>query len=97
MTEIERSPSPVGLELDRIFHRYGDTPVVDGVSLSIAPGELVALLGPSGCGKTTLLKIVAGFNHQTAGLVRIGGLGGAFDAHDVKPVGDIGRHGHVRE
>jgi putative spermidine/putrescine transport system ATP-binding protein len=66
-------PAPVGLELDRIFHRYGDTPVVDGVSISIAPGELVALLGPSGCGKTTLLKIVAGFNHQTAGQVRIGG------------------------
>ena len=75
MTDTERPPSPVGLELDRIFHRYGDTPVVDGVSLSIAPGELVALLGPSGCGKTTLLKIVAGFNHQTAGLVRIGGVG----------------------
>jgi putative spermidine/putrescine transport system ATP-binding protein len=66
-------PAEAGLQLDRIFHRYGDTPVVDGVSISIAPGELVALLGPSGCGKTTLLKIVAGFNRQTAGQVRIGG------------------------
>jgi putative spermidine/putrescine transport system ATP-binding protein len=74
MTPTPSVPTPVGLELDRIFHRYGDTPVVDGVSISIAPGELVALLGPSGCGKTTLLKIVAGFNHQTAGQVRIGGV-----------------------
>lgn len=73
MNTTEPAPAHVGLELDRIFHRYGDTPVVDGVSLSIAPGELVALLGPSGCGKTTLLKIVAGFNRQTAGQVRIGG------------------------
>jgi putative spermidine/putrescine transport system ATP-binding protein len=73
MNIAEPTPAHVGLELDRIFHRYGDTPVVDGVSLSIAPGELVALLGPSGCGKTTLLKIVAGFNRQTAGQVRIGG------------------------
>jgi putative spermidine/putrescine transport system ATP-binding protein len=62
-----------GLLLDRIVHRYGTTPVVEGVTLDIAPGELVALLGPSGCGKTTLLKIVAGFNRQTAGLVKIGG------------------------
>jgi putative spermidine/putrescine transport system ATP-binding protein len=72
---IDRDPDSAGagLELDRIFHRYGDTPVVDGVSISVANGELVALLGPSGCGKTTLLKIVAGFNRQTAGQVRIGG------------------------
>jgi putative spermidine/putrescine transport system ATP-binding protein len=74
MTQDEPAPASVGLELDRIFHSYGDTPVVDGVSISIAPGELVALLGPSGCGKTTLLKIVAGFNRQTAGQVRIGAI-----------------------
>jgi putative spermidine/putrescine transport system ATP-binding protein len=73
MNTARLAPAHVGLELDRIFHRYGDTPVVDGVSISIAPGELVALLGPSGCGKTTLLKIVAGFTRQTAGQVRIGG------------------------
>jgi putative spermidine/putrescine transport system ATP-binding protein len=75
MNSSESPPTPVGLELDRIIHRYGDTQVVDGVSISIAPGELVALLGPSGCGKTTLLKIVAGFNRQTAGQVRIAGVG----------------------
>jgi putative spermidine/putrescine transport system ATP-binding protein len=74
MNTARPAPAHVGLELDHIFHRYGDTPVVDGVSISIAPGELVALLGPSGCGKTTLLKIVAGFNRQTAGEVRIGGV-----------------------
>jgi putative spermidine/putrescine transport system ATP-binding protein len=72
MNDTESAPVSVGLELDRIFHAYGDTPVVDGVSIAIAPGELVALLGPSGCGKTTLLKIVAGFNRQVAGQVRIG-------------------------
>jgi len=73
MTISAPDPAGLGLELDRIFHSYGDTPVVDNVSISIGNGELVALLGPSGCGKTTLLKIVAGFNRQTAGQVRIAG------------------------
>jgi putative spermidine/putrescine transport system ATP-binding protein len=73
MTDTKSAPASVGLHLHRIFHAYGDTPVVDGVSLAIAPGELVALPGPSGCRKTRLLKIVAGFNRQLAGQVRIGG------------------------
>ena len=46
---------------------------VDGVSLQVDPGEIVALLGPSGCGKTTLLRIVAGLLRQSAGHVAVGG------------------------
>jgi putative spermidine/putrescine transport system ATP-binding protein len=60
------------VHLDRVGHRYGDSVAVDTVSLSIAAGELVALLGPSGCGKTTLLRIVAGLLRQEEGTVRIG-------------------------
>jgi len=57
------------LDLDAVTHRYGGFTAVDDVTLSIAPGEIVALLGPSGCGKTTLLRIVAGFVRQTRGQV----------------------------
>ena len=46
---------------------------VDGVSFTIAAGEIVVLLGPSGCGKTTTLRCVAGLEHPTGGVIRIGG------------------------
>ena len=63
------------LTLDRVVQRYrgAAAPAVDGVTLEIRAGELVALLGPSGCGKTTLLRIIAGFVEQTEGRVVVGG------------------------
>ncbi len=63
----------VGVTLDQVLHRYGNTEAVRDVQLAIAPGELIALLGPSGCGKTTLLRIIAGLLRQTEGHVSIGG------------------------
>ncbi|MGI9333691.1 MAG: ABC transporter ATP-binding protein [Gammaproteobacteria bacterium] len=57
------------LLLDRITHRFGGFTAVDDVTVDIAGGELIALLGPSGCGKTTLLRIIAGFIHQSEGSV----------------------------
>ena len=51
----------------------GEVAAVNGVSLIIEKGELVTLLGPSGCGKTTTLRLIAGFEFPTSGIIRLDG------------------------
>ncbi len=69
----------IGIETRDLFKSFpgrkpdGLVRAVDGVSLSIEPGELFFLLGPSGCGKTTLLRMVAGFIDPDAGSIHFGG------------------------
>jgi ABC-2 type transport system ATP-binding protein len=53
---------------------YGGTLALDGVTLSVAAGEVVGLLGPNGAGKTTLVSIVAGIRRPDAGTVEVGGI-----------------------
>ena len=52
---------------------FGGPPVLRGVSLDVAAGEMFFLLGPSGCGKTTLLRLIAGFHSADSGEVWLGG------------------------
>ncbi|MFN4184100.1 MAG: ABC transporter ATP-binding protein [Hyphomonas sp.] len=55
-----------------VTRRYGDSAVVDGVSLSLPPGQITALLGGSGAGKSTLLRLFAGLEGVDEGEIRIG-------------------------
>ncbi|MHA7663844.1 ABC transporter ATP-binding protein [Mycolicibacterium sp. HS_4_1] len=57
------------LELDRIRLSYTGEPVVDGLSLTVQPGEILVLTGPSGCGKSTILRALAGLLKPDAGQV----------------------------
>ena len=66
------------LVLDRIYYEYDRSPILDGISLSLAPGKILCLTGPSGCGKTTLLRIAAGLIAPSAGVVNNGFAGTAY-------------------
>ena len=61
------------VETKRITKAFGEVRAVDGVDLATREGEFLVLLGPSGCGKTTLLRMIAGLEHPTAGEILIGG------------------------
>ena len=60
------------LQIAGLSKRFGDHPVLRGVDLAVASGELVAILGSSGSGKTTLLRLVCGFERAEAGTIHIG-------------------------
>src|SRR5581483_9900171 len=58
---------------ERVSKVFGDgTRAVDGLDLGIVDGEFMVLVGPSGCGKTTALRMVAGLEEISEGVVRIG-------------------------
>src|SRR5215218_3354570 len=78
MSIFERAPGPTGeapsVAVNGLTQSFGPVRALDGVSLDIAPGEIVCLLGHSGCGKSTLLRLVAGLQEPDAGSIAIGGI-----------------------
>lgn len=62
-----------GLKFEDVYHDYDGNESIAGLSLEIAPGEVLCLLGHSGCGKTTLMRIAAGVERQASGRVLING------------------------
>jgi putative spermidine/putrescine transport system ATP-binding protein len=71
---VATTGSATDLAISGLTKVFGTSTAVDGVTLRIGAGEMVALLGPSGCGKTTTLRMIAGLVEPTEGDVLIGGF-----------------------
>jgi ABC-2 type transport system ATP-binding protein len=63
----------LAVDLDQVVKRFGTVTAVDGISLAIRPGEVVALLGPNGAGKTSTVEMLLGLSRPTEGSVRVYG------------------------
>jgi ABC-type multidrug transport system fused ATPase/permease subunit len=77
------SPRTATIEVEGVTVTYDGRggPALDGASLTLPPGQIVALAGPSGCGKSTLVAVLLGFVRPAAGRVTVGGV----DLADLDP------------
>jgi ABC-2 type transport system ATP-binding protein len=74
------------LRIDKLTVRYGDFVAVDGLDLTLRPGELFGLLGPNGAGKSSTLRVLIGQRKPSAGAVTVMGLDVGRDWQAVKPL-----------
>ena len=69
-----RAPEDIPLSLDGVVKRFGGVTAVDGVSLELAPQEVLGVIGPNGSGKSTLFALASGGERVDAGRVRLAGV-----------------------
>lgn len=72
------------IRIRELAKRYGKFTAIDDISLDIAPGEFFMIVGPSGCGKTTLLRILAGLDTPSSGLIEV-----STDKNSKRPVNSM--------
>lgn len=78
-----QSPTPI-VSTQGLTKFFGHQPVLKGLNLSVAPGDILVILGPNGAGKTTLLKILATILRPTSGEVFINGFNARKEASKIR-------------
>ena len=84
-SSVENNVTSTALECKDLVKTFNGVSAVSGLNLSIAKGEILALLGPSGCGKTTALRLIAGFESPDQGVIVIGGQTVNENSHTIPP------------
>ncbi|HEY3346624.1 MAG TPA: sulfate ABC transporter ATP-binding protein [Nitrospirota bacterium] len=82
----------MSIEVNSLSKKFGEFTALDGVSLTVPEGKLVALLGPSGCGKTTLLRLIAGLETPDSGSVLFAGADATERSARERQVGFVFQH-----
>ncbi len=77
------------LELTNITKSFGNVSAVESFDLQVERGEFVSFLGPSGCGKTTTLRMIAGFEMPTSGVVQVNGVDITYKPANKRNVGMV--------
>jgi sulfate transport system ATP-binding protein len=89
---VHSSGNRVTIQIEALYKQFGKQPVLRGVDLDIADGELIALLGASGSGKTTLLRILAGLDYPNGGDVLVDGESWLSKPTQERRVGFVFQH-----
>ena len=84
---MQKSDCIIGVE--HVSKFFGDKAVLNDVNLSVRKGEFVTILGPSGCGKTTLLRLIAGFQTASEGIITIAGKEITQTPSHTRPVNTV--------
>jgi len=91
LTLVRDEPAPAAIEVAGLSHIYpgrdGAVPALQDIALNVGAGRFVVIVGPSGCGKTSLLMMMAGLRHQSAGTIAI--QGAPITAPDPDRVGVV--------
>src|ERR1700692_4732396 len=84
MNALAKQATHAAVSVNGLRKSYGDKVVLDGVSLSIGKGEVLALLGPNGAGKTTMVRILSTLIHSDAGTATVMGYDLRREAGNVR-------------
>ena len=91
LTVVRDAPANAAIEVAALSHVYegrdGKVPALTDIAMTVGAGRFVVIVGPSGCGKTSLLMMMAGLRHQSAGRIHIQGK--PIDAPDPDRVGVV--------